>query len=305
MKFVVTGGSGRLGGGVLGQLSAAGHDVVSVDHRPAGIPGEVVADLTDDVATRALLERIRPDGVVHLAAIAVPFSAPEPEILRVNTALSMSVLSAAVGVGCPRILVASSPTVMGYGNPHGWAPAYLPLDEDHPTAPWNAYALSKVMVEELVRMFARAHPDIVFGAFRPCFVLTQQEWAGAPTQLGHTVAERLDRPELAAVSLFNYVDTRDAGDFVDTWLKVATPEISGEVFFVGAADALYRGDVRDGLAAALPVAAPLMAALAPEGPVFSTAKAERLLGWIPRHSWRQELVDSGDEPEREDESRPQ
>jgi nucleoside-diphosphate-sugar epimerase len=118
-----------------------------------------------------------------------------------------------------------------------------------------------------------------------------EEWAGATTQQGHTMAERLDRPELAAGSLFNYVDARDAGDFVVTWLERARPELSGEVFFVGAPDALYRGDVREGVAAVLPAAAALAASLEPAGPVFSTTKAERLLGWTARRTWSAELVE--------------
>jgi UDP-glucose 4-epimerase len=250
-----------------------GHEVVSVDLTPSErqTVEQVAADLRDETTARELLTRWRPTAVVHLAAIAVPFSAPDAETVATNTALAMNVLGGSVAAGVERVLVASSPTVIGYGNPRGWTPHYLPIDEKHPVAPWNAYALSKLMVEEIVRMFAVADTgDRVFGAFRPCFVIAPEEWSGAPTQQGHTVQERLADPELARVSLFNYVDARDAGDFVRLWTERATPELSGETFFVGAKDAMRR----DGKPAA-----------------FAIDKAARLLGWHPQRSWRTELQD--------------
>jgi nucleoside-diphosphate-sugar epimerase len=292
-KTLVTGGAGRLGRSVVAQLLAAGHEVVSVDRtlRDDGPFREVALDLLDEHATRELLEAERPDALVHLAAIAVPFSAPEGEILRTNAALAMSVLGAAAAVGTPAVLAASSPTVLGYGDPRGaWHPPALPLDEATPPAPWNAYALSKLVIEHTVAMFARTATDAVWGAFRPCFVLAPEEWQGAPTQQGHTVAERLTDPALAVVSLFNYVDARDAGDFVATWIAKARPELNGEVFFVGAQDALCRGDVRALAAEKYPSLAPLLAGLPADGPLFDPAKAERLLGWRAARSWRTELA---------------
>lgn len=290
-KTLVTGGSGRLGRTVVAELAAGGHDVVSVDRviRDDGPAREVAVDLTDEDATLALFEAERPDAVVHLAAIAVPFSAPEGVILRTNAALAMSVLGAAAAVGTPAVLAASSPTVVGYGNPQGWQPVRLPLDEAHPVAPWNAYALSKLLIEQTVDMFARSTSGQVWGAFRPCFVLAPEEWKGAPTQQGHTIAERLDDPSLAVVSLFNYVDARDAGQFVLRWIEAVRPELNGEVFFVGADDALCTGDVRELLTASYPALAPLLADLPADGPLFTAEKAERLLGWAPTRSWRSEL----------------
>src|SRR5690606_16997367 len=155
------------------------------------------------------------------------------------------------GVGA--VLFASSPTVMGYGSPDGWRPDYLPLDERHPVAPWNGYALSKIAVEELAAMAARRHPaGPRFAAFRPCYVIAPEEWEGAPTQQGHTVRERLDAPSLAAVALFNYVDARDAGEFVLAWLERGERASSGGVFFVGAADSLVRAPVAEALAELVP-----------------------------------------------------
>ena len=289
---VVTGGSGRLGRSVVAALLAAGNRVTSVDRAPG--PGGVDShelDLCDGPATEELFRRLAPDAVVHLAAIAVPFSAPELRIFAVNTQMAHSVVEAARAAGADRCLLASSPTVLGYGAPRGWSPAYLPVDEDHPVAPWNAYSLSKVAIEELVAMTVRAHgDDFRIGAFRPCFVISPEEWAGAPTQQGHTLHERLADPSLAAVALFNYVDARDAGEFVRRWLERARAIDNGEVFFVGAADALATAPLAELLPATVPGAVGRAGSLTGTAPAFSIDKARRLLGWEPRRSWRTELA---------------
>lgn len=289
---VVTGGSGRLGRSVVAALLADGNRVTSLDRvpGPAGVDS-VEVDLCDGPATEELFRRLAPDAVVHLAAIAVPFSAPELRIFAVNTQMAHSVVEAARLAGADRCLLASSPTVIGYGAPRGWSPTYLPLDENHPVAPANAYALSKVAVEELVAMTVRAHgDDFRIGAFRPCFVISPQEWAGAPTQQGHTLRERLADPGLSAVALFNYVDARDAGEFVRRWLECADVIDNGEVFFVGAADALATAPLADLLPATVPTTAGTAATLTGTTPAFSIDKARRLLGWEPLRSWRTELA---------------
>lgn len=294
MRVVVTGSAGRLGRSVCAGLAQSGHEVFGLDRVATEVPGIAghAIDLGDAAAVESLLRDIRPDAVVHLAGIAVPFSAPEHEILLTNTSLAHTVIGAAVRAGASRVLAASSPTPIGYGTP-SWAPSALPIDEAHPLAPANAYALSKLIIEETVRLYARTEEAAV-GFFRPYYVISPEEWTGAPTQLGHTIAERLADPALAAVSLFNYVDARDVADFIDAWLAAPAELVNGEGFFVGAADALATRPVSElwrEFAPAIGAGAHGAAAadaLTGSSPVFSIAKAEALLGWQPRHSWRSE-----------------
>jgi UDP-glucose 4-epimerase len=297
-RIVVTGGSGRLGRSLVSGLAERGHEVVSFDHATApdlAHTEQITLDLTDAAATAHALTEVRADAIIHLAAIAVPFSAPEDVILRTNAALAMSVLGGAVRAGIPKIVAASSPTVLGYGAPKGWTPERLPLDEDSPTLPWNAYALSKLLIEQSLRMLQRQTGDAVrFAAFRPCYVIAPEEWAGAPTQQGHTVRERLDDPALSAPALFNYVDARDVATFTDTLLTALGDIPNGEVFFVGADDALAREPLAELLPRFHPGTTAAAATLTGTSPAFSHAKARRLLGWTPAHDWRTELAAADD-----------
>ncbi|MFT4122420.1 MAG: NAD(P)-dependent oxidoreductase [Microbacteriaceae bacterium] len=294
-RIVVTGGAGRLGRSLVSGLAAVGHEVVSVDRAhpdeppPAGVE-RLTVELTDPEATLDALKGSGAGAIIHLAAIAVPFSAPEDVILRTNAQLAISVLGAAVAAGIGRIVAASSPTVLGYGAPAGWLPERLPLDETTPPRPWNAYALSKLLIEQTLAMLHRQTGDSVrYAAFRPCYVIAPEEWAGAPTQQGHTVRERLDDPALSAPAVFNYVDARDVASFADR-LLAALPEVpNAQTFFVGADDALARAPLSELVPRFFPGTEQLAAGLTGTAPAFSNARARALLGWRPRHDWRTEL----------------
>lgn len=295
-RIVVTGGAGRLGRSLVTGLADAGHEVVSLDRRasPALQRDGILqwnVDLADADAAESALAEARADALIHLAAIAVPFSAPEDVIMSTNTGLAVSVLGGAVRAGIAKVIAASSPTVLGYGAPAGWAPERFPLDETTPPRPWNAYALSKLIIEQTIGMLARQTGEAVrFAAFRPCYVIAPEEWAGAPTQQGHRVIERLDDPALAAPALFNYVDARDVASFADTLLGAMGDIPNGEVFFVGAEDALAREPLATLIPRFFPGTERAAAALTGTEPAFSSAKARCMLGWRPRHSWRDALV---------------
>lgn len=296
-RVVVTGGSGRLGRSLVGSLVAAGHRVVSFDRTVSDDPelrgaDQLAIDLLDAEATVAAFRAQRATAVIHLAAIAVPFSAPEDVIMRTNAALAISVLGGAVAAGVPQVVAASSPTVLGYGAPHGWVPDRLPLDERTPPQPWNAYALSKLVIEQTMRMLHRQTGDAVrFAAFRPCYVIAPEEWRGALTQQGHTVRERLDDPSLAAPALFNYVDARDVASFADALLAALPTIPNAETFFVGADDALARRPLAELIPRFHPGTEEVATVLTGTTPAFSNEKARRLLGWAPRHSWRDALTE--------------
>jgi nucleoside-diphosphate-sugar epimerase len=251
---------------------------------------QVAVDLLDADAAADAIAQARAEALIHLAAIAVPFSAPEDVIMRTNASLAISVLGGAVAAGIPKVVAASSPTVLGYGAPTGWVPDRFPLDEDTPPRPWNAYGLSKLVIEQSIAMFARQTGDAVrFAAFRPCYVIAPEERAGAVTPQRHTRRERLDDPALSAPAVFNYVDARDVASFADTLLDALPGIPNGEIFFVSADDALAREPLAQLIPRFHPGTEEPASVLTGSAPAFSNAKARRLLGWRPQHDWRSEL----------------
>jgi len=292
-RVLITGGSGRLGRSVVTGFAAAGHEVISVDQTMPEDPTPGVTyrsiDLLDADSTQALFEELRPTAVVSLAAVAVPFSAPEDVILRTNAGIAHNVTAAAVAAGTKKVVIASSPSIMGYGSPAGWVPSRLPLDEDVMPQPWHAYGLSKYVAEQVAAMFAQQTDDVKFISFRPCYVIAPEEWEGAPTQQGHTIAERLDDPALSAVALFNYVDARDVTDFLLTALANIDRVENGSVFFVGARDAMARRPLAELIPEHFPALGHLAGELTGDSPAFSVQKAKDVLGWEPTRSWRTEL----------------
>jgi UDP-glucose 4-epimerase len=158
MKLLVTGGAGYLGSVVANHLLEGGHEVVVLDslyrgHREA-VPDAarfVQADLLDEAATRAALAEGF-DAVIHFAALAlVAESVAHPErYYRGNVVGTLNLLDA-MRAAEVRNLVFSS-TCATYGEPD-----VVPMTEDLPTDPVNAYGASKLAVDRMIADESRAH----------------------------------------------------------------------------------------------------------------------------------------------------
>lgn len=162
--IVVTGSAGFIGSHVVRALSQRGARVVGLDNfdpfydaalkranvAAAGEGHELVeGDICDADAVRALLARVKPEGIIHLAAKAgVRPSLRDPAgYTRVNVVGTQVVLSEAARAGVSRIVVASSSSV--YGNN-----SKAPFGEGDPVdAPISPYAATKKSCE----LIAHAH----------------------------------------------------------------------------------------------------------------------------------------------------
>ena len=157
-RVLVTGGAGYIGSHAAKALQAAGHAVVILDDLSAGhveatrgLP-LVRARVHDGAAVRAALAEHRIDAVMHFAAwLAVGESVHHPgKYYENNLTGSLLLLDAMAAAGVTRLVFSSTCAV--YGEPQR-----LPLSEDHPTAPVNAYGESKLAVERALRHFDTAH----------------------------------------------------------------------------------------------------------------------------------------------------
>jgi UDP-glucose 4-epimerase len=159
MRLLVTGGAGYIGSIVAQQLLDDGHDVSVLDdlsrgHRQAVPAGAELIEvgLLDQEATNKALQAQAFDGVLHFAALAlVSESVAHPERYhRGNVVGALNLLDAMREAGVRRLVFSSTCAV--YGEPDA-----VPMHEDLPTNPVNAYGNSKLAIDRMIGDEARAH----------------------------------------------------------------------------------------------------------------------------------------------------
>jgi len=157
MNVFVTGGAGYIGSHVVRRLAEAGHGVrvwdnLSEGHR-AAVPPETL--LEGDLMDEARLAEALSGGfdcVMHFAAHCyVGESMEDPEkYYRNNVVGSLRLLSAMRKAGVRRLVFSS--TAATYGEPDR-----VPIPEDHPTRPINAYGQTKLDIEHALAYYAGAY----------------------------------------------------------------------------------------------------------------------------------------------------
>lgn len=165
-RALVTGSAGFTGRYVVQALRAAGYRVFGIVLPGAGDPAsedEFGVDLNDRTGLAAVVQQVRPDVVVHLAAIAFVHHGDAEQMYRVNLVGTRNLLEAlaaldASGQRPSAVLLASSANI--YGNATA-----DPIGEDVPPAPANDYAVSKLAMETMARLWADRLPLIVARPF--------------------------------------------------------------------------------------------------------------------------------------------
>jgi UDP-glucose 4-epimerase len=172
MRYVITGGSGYIGSR-LTELLVERDDterVVDIDVRPPAVPlpktEYMRGDVRDRAAMRELLERERPDALLHLAFVFNPIH-DEARMYDIDVNGTQAVLEAASDAGVEQVLVTSSASAYGAfpDNP-------VPIAEDHPVRgqPDFSYARDKAESDRVCQLWAAAHPDRVMTIVRPTIV---------------------------------------------------------------------------------------------------------------------------------------
>ena len=290
MRVLLTGSQGKVGRAASAALLAAGHQVTGVDvarpvfDRPE--PGQadyVQADLTSAGDAYAVVRGH--DAVVHAAAIPEPTRNAPHTVFSNNLVATFNVLEAAVRWDVTRFVNISSETVPGFFFPERPVlPAYVPVDEDHPVAPQDPYALSKHFGEQLMDAAVR-RSDLRCTSIRPSWVQTADNYA---RNLGPMLR---DRNETSA-GIWSYIDVEDLADAIV--LAVTTDLPGHEVFYIASPDNVGGRDLAAAVRAHYGDAIEVRPLARPDASGISCAKAERLLGYRPTRSWRDHLDAHGD-----------
>lgn len=158
--ILVTGGAGYIGSHVVKLLGERGEKVVVLDDLSTGnaeavLHGELVIGKTGDVELVSKLIRDKGiDTVLHFAAhTIVPESVENPlKYYGNNTCSTRSLLEACQATNIRHFIFSS--TAATYGEPGEEAAAGC--HEELPTAPINAYGMSKLMSEAMLRDLSAA-----------------------------------------------------------------------------------------------------------------------------------------------------
>src|SRR5918999_2046231 len=171
MVWAISGGAGFLGLHLARRLVADEHEVRSLDLVPLDDPQldgqiqELRGDVRDEAACRELVDGAR--IVVHAAA-ALPIRGSREEIRSVNVDGTLTLLSAAADAGVRRVVFISSTAVYGVPEKH-------PIDEADPLSGVGHYGESKIEAEDVCRAFIRRGLD--------CVILRPKTFVG-PERLG-------------------------------------------------------------------------------------------------------------------------
>ncbi|MEZ2309403.1 GDP-mannose 4,6-dehydratase [Paraburkholderia sp. RCC_158] len=162
VRTLVTGASGFTGRYLVENLAGRGHTVIETfaGHDEPETATRLRLDITSPENCRHVMETVRPDYIVHLAAISFVGHEDPLDFYRVNVIGTLNLLEACAATGhTPRkVLIASSANV--YGNVTSDA-----IDESFPLTPVNHYAASKAAMETMVHTWFERLPILVARPF--------------------------------------------------------------------------------------------------------------------------------------------
>lgn len=314
MRILVIGGAGYIGSHVTRAFLDHGYDVTVFDNLQSGLRENLFDDarfVHGDIMRSEQLRTVMAegyDGCVHLAALkAAGQSMLTPEIYcEANIAGTINILNRAAEAAISPVIFSSSAAV--FGNPQ-----YLPIDEDHPKEPENFYGFTKLEIERLlawydrlkgmryaaIRYFNAAGYDVsgrikgleinpenllpivmeTAAGLRPKLSIYGDDY---PTRDGSCIRDYVHVSDLAEahVSAFEYVQKHDRS------LSVNLGSQTG----VSVLEMVERSRAITGM----PVPA-VVSGRRPGDPselVASSARARELLGWVPRYSDVDTLIES-------------
>lgn len=152
----MTGGAGYIGSHACKALLRAGYEPVTLDNLSTGWQDAVKfgpfeqGDLLDRARIDEVIEKYRPEAVMHFAALSqVAESIEDPGLYwKTNVQGSLNLIEACTSVGIDKFIFSS--TCATYGDQDN-----VVLDESSPQLPINAYGGSKRAIEDILGDYER------------------------------------------------------------------------------------------------------------------------------------------------------
>ncbi|MCA1723874.1 MAG: GDP-mannose 4,6-dehydratase [Thermomicrobia bacterium] len=297
-RVLVTGATGFVGAYLVAHFAEAYPDwqvTGTTRHAVSADSRFIRCDLRDAGAVASLIERTKPEMVVHLAGQSnVPASLKDPEATLSNNILGTLHLLDACRAHVPhaRLLIISSSEVYGPTPPEA-----QPLGEERPLRPANPYAVSKAAQEMLALQYAHSYSlDIVVA--RPFnHIGPGQTDRFVVSAFARQIVE-IERGERHAISVGNLDARRDFTDVRDVarayGLLLERGE-RGSVYNIGQGAAVAIGDLLvmlcDRAQVAIAIARDPTRMRPSDAPVMmaDTTRLRQATGWQPEIPLRQSL----------------
>lgn len=213
-RVLVTGLAGFTGNHLAVALERAGHEVYGTVRSGEGTgPGRHVAELTDRAALLDVIEAVRPQHVIHLAAVSFVAHNKVDDIYQTNIVGTRNLLSAlatsSVASTLGTVLLVSSANI--YGN----AEVAL-IEESQPPRPANDYAVSKVAMEQMAALWADRLPLTLVRPFNYTGVGQSRQFL--IPKIVDAFARRAPTLELGNLDV--YRDFSDVRDVVEVYARL-------------------------------------------------------------------------------------
>lgn len=230
---LVTGLAGFTGRYVGPRLEADGYRVAGLGNA-AAVAGTGDVDLLDRPALQAAVEALAPDVVVHLAAISFAGQGDADAIYRVNVVGTRNLLEALAGLPRPPrvVLLASSANIYGNASDD-------PITEETEPRPANDYAVSKLAMEYMARLWADRLPLVVARPFNYTGV-GQGERFLIPKIVGHF---RRQAPRIELGNLHVWRDFSDVRTIAEAYARLVAAAPVGRTFNLCSGTEYSLGDV--------------------------------------------------------------
>jgi GDP-4-dehydro-6-deoxy-D-mannose reductase len=278
VRVLVTGSRGFVGGHLLGRLAELGIETAATDRDEL--------DVTDAQAVADALAGLRPDAIVHLAAVSsVGAAEADPALaFRVNFAGTRHLLVAAARhAPRARLLIAGSGEI--YGPLADGSPPHAERAELRPA---SVYARAKAAADALGAAFSgRGLAVLRARAFNHSGPGQSDVFAlpGFARQLAE-IEKGLRDPELRVGNLESIRDFLDVADVVEAYLALLQPGVAPGAYNVASGVGLRIGELLERLMQHMRVRPRVIVEPARWRPadrsVGDAARLRRATGWEPR-----------------------
>ena len=301
MRILVTGSAGHLGEALMRTLRKSEHDPIGID-----VLDSPFTDLRGSIVGRDFVRRAMRgvDAVLHAATLHKPHIATHSAQAFVDTNVTgtLALLEAAVAEGVRAFVFTSTTSVFGDAlRPPPAQPAAW-VTEDVVPVPKNIYGVTKTAAEGLCELFHKKHG-------LACPVLRTSRFFPEEDDNAAVRSEFADANAKANEFLYRRVDIDDVVQAHLCALERAHA-IGFDRFIISATTPFDYADLRElrtnapaVVARHVPEYADVYARLgwkmfAGIDRVYVNAKARQLLGWKPKHEFREIIgrIERGEDP---------